>query len=970
MSDPEQPTQAASPDSPGMLPDSLPVTPPPRQLGEYSIVREIGRGAMGVVYEAIQTSINRRVALKLLPRGLAADPGFRSRFRREAESLGKVEHPGIVSVFGSGGEDDAPYYAMELVEGRSLDQAMQNEKLSFARAAWITLQVAEALDYAHTQGIVHRDIKPSNILLVRAPEPTPGADGARSSRLRPGSSPSWRPDSTHFLPTLDPADFADTIKITDFGLAVARDDRRLTQSGVVLGTPAYMSPEQAAGKGIRLDGRSDLFSLGVVLYEVLTKRLPFEAEDASVLLVKIREVEPSAPGELNRQVPSELNTIVMKCLEKDPYRRYASGGDLAEDLRRFLEGEPILARPAGPVELTLKWIRRHRTASAVTASCLLLVFLFTGLVARSYARQRMNIAETLRQADLCYGQARYGAALKLYQQVIGIDPSNWRARQRAQWCEIVSEGFRTEELQRMSTPFREEGRVLAGVGTRLWAAVRGALDEADSLLAAGDVEGALARLRRAGDPALAKALVGAQAELKMGRLATSALAREVEARARGGDATLTEVAGMAQTALERAQGDHTVVLALWPQDGETRRGLAAVYCALFELCDRAHEPEARQAYADLARAFDQEGALVPLLTGEGTLKVETDPPGAQVFLAAYREDVDTRAWVPEAALELGPSPAEVTRLARGTYQVIARLEGRGEAVESVANLGGETLRLPLRLPAPGEVPAGFAYVPPGSFVAGKDGWKALSERIRRRVEVRAFLIGRREVTSEEYGRFLEETYRRDAAEAARWAPRDADGRAWRRGEDGGWRPEGGAPGKGGGAGAGGAAGAAAFDPKRPVAGVSAEAADAYCRWRSTVEGRPVRLPTNDEWEKAARGGDGRRFPWGDAGARPADAACAPSAGAGATAGAGGALAAQPPAPGAFPRDKSVYGVAEVMGSVAEWTSSPVRGSSGLRSLRGGSWRSPAPDGLDARRAVPAGEAPADAGLRVVMELPE
>jgi serine/threonine-protein kinase len=279
---------------------------------------------MGVVYKARQVSLNRIVALKMILAGqLASDSDVR-RFYTEAEAAANLAHPGIVPIYEVGHWEGQHFFSMGYVDGTTLAAEMTRGPLSPARAAEIVMKVAEAVAYAHAQGVIHRDLKPGNVLLDKSDQP----------------------------------------HVTDFGLAKrVEGDSNLTATGQVLGTPSYMPPEQAAGRMADIGPASDVYALGAILYALLTGRPPFEAPTALETLTQVLELEPVAPRHLNKNVPRDLQTICLKCVEKEPHRRYASAQELAEDLERFLSGEPILARPLGPLGRYLRWGRRHPALS-------------------------------------------------------------------------------------------------------------------------------------------------------------------------------------------------------------------------------------------------------------------------------------------------------------------------------------------------------------------------------------------------------------------------------------------------------------------------------------------------------------------------------------------------------------------------------------------------------------------------------
>jgi tRNA A-37 threonylcarbamoyl transferase component Bud32/outer membrane protein assembly factor BamB len=305
----------------------------PVQLGDFRIIRELGRGGMGVVYEAEQVSLKRRVALKVLRFTPLVDEVAQQRFQREAETVGHLHHTNIVPIFAVGAEEGVRYYAMQFIEGRDLGRIAREARdrataPDFREVAGWGLQAADALAHAHQRGVIHRDIKPSNLIL----------DG--EGRI-------W---------------------LTDFGLARRLDDVSLSLTGALLGTPRYMSPEQAAAASRPVDHRTDLYSLGATLYELLTGHPIFEAASPHEVLSQILHTEPKAPRQLVPQLPRDLETIVLKCLAKEPGRRYDTAQALARDLRAFADGRSIVARRPGPAERAARWLRQHRRAATVGAA--------------------------------------------------------------------------------------------------------------------------------------------------------------------------------------------------------------------------------------------------------------------------------------------------------------------------------------------------------------------------------------------------------------------------------------------------------------------------------------------------------------------------------------------------------------------------------------------------------------------------
>ncbi len=318
----------------------------PRQFGDYELLGEIARGGMGVVYKARQRKLNRIVALKMILGGQLASRDDVQRFYTEAEAAANLEHPGIVPIYEVGEQDGQHFYSMGFVDGQSLAHRLGSGPMPPRDAAELMKQIAEAVAYAHGQGVIHRDLKPANILLS-------GQDGPHSKEGSQASA-SGRAPRTPLTP-----------KITDFGLAKRIDGTSdLTNTGQILGTPNYMPPEQAAGKVRDIRETADIYSLGAILYAMLSGRPPFQADSPLDVLVQVLESEPSLPSKHHRGIPRELEWICLRCLEKQPARRYATAKDLADDLDRFLRSETVLARPAGLVQRARRWARKEPALAA------------------------------------------------------------------------------------------------------------------------------------------------------------------------------------------------------------------------------------------------------------------------------------------------------------------------------------------------------------------------------------------------------------------------------------------------------------------------------------------------------------------------------------------------------------------------------------------------------------------------------
>ncbi len=307
----------------------------PGGIAGYEILGELGRGGMGVVYKARHVELDRVVALKMVLAGAHASPGQLERFRAEALAVAKLQDPRIVQIFDVGEHDGLPYFSLEFVDGGSLQGKLERKPMKPRDAAELAEKLARGIAVAHDRGIIHRDLKPANILLTPSGEP----------------------------------------KITDFGLAKQlEDEEHQTVTGAVMGTPSYMSPEQAWGRTAEIGKPADIYGLGSMLYEFCTGRPPFQGSSTVETLDLVRNREPVPPSQLQPKLPVDLETICVKCLQKEPHRRYETAHALADDLRRFLEGRPILARPVSAPERLYRWAKRNRgLATAIGAAAVLLV---------------------------------------------------------------------------------------------------------------------------------------------------------------------------------------------------------------------------------------------------------------------------------------------------------------------------------------------------------------------------------------------------------------------------------------------------------------------------------------------------------------------------------------------------------------------------------------------------------------------
>jgi tetratricopeptide (TPR) repeat protein len=417
--------------------------PPPQvalpNVPGYVILGELGRGGMGVVYQARQRALDRTVALKMILAGAHAGRAELARFRTGAEAVARLQHPNVVQIHEVGEHEGHPYFSLEFCPGGSLDRKLQGTPLPPRQAAELVEALATAMHAAHAKGIIHRDLKPANVLLAE--------DG--------------------------------TPKITDFGLAKKLDEAGQTASGAVLGTPAYMAPEQATGESKAVGPATDVWALGAILYECLTGRPPFKAATALDTLFQVVTKEPVLVRQLQPKVPCDLETVCHKCLRKDPPKRYASAQGLADDIRRFLRGEPIRARPVPVWERAWKWVRRRPAAAALLAVTVLAAaaLVLGGLAYHARLRAERDEAERARrraadseaqahrekeQAEANFGLAR--DMVGAYARALSADEHAPAEQIRQQFLESTVDFYERLVRQRGDDPALRAGQARAYLG--------------------------------------------------------------------------------------------------------------------------------------------------------------------------------------------------------------------------------------------------------------------------------------------------------------------------------------------------------------------------------------------------------------------------------------------------------------------------------------------------------------------------
>lgn len=802
--------------------------------------RLIAEGGVGRVQSAVDPVLGRSVAVKTLRPEFRDREAYVHRLVREARATAQLEHPGIVPVHGLGYDPThGVYFVMREVRGATLRAVLERlragdpgalRRYTQARLVSIFLRVCQTLAYAHSRGVVHRDLKPENIVLgdygeviildwglVRLVENRPGETAPVDLSTGPGLIPN------------------------------------LTVEGTVSGTPKYMSPEQARGENSAVDERSDVFALGILLYELLTLLQPFAGKDTEDTLRRVanaRFVPPrrAAPA---RRIPRDLEAICLKAMARRPEDRYPSVQAMVEDLFAFQDGRPLSARRDGLLTSALRYVRRHPVVSAVLVTVLgasILTLSVVWMLQRTYYQSFVSRA----QRNVAVARAILGQAQEAFAAL-----EKERARRL--------EGAKSAEERLLETQLHD-----------LETAAANHLDLAVLL-----ANGVPLRYR---DRADVRAVV---ADVYEARADYSLKTRQYE---------------------------------------PLRQWLNLHRMALIE-AGRAGDPRA------LRRIREAEAAL----RGEGSLTLRTTPVPAQVSLHPLQEDPLRGVITAGPPTELGATPIVDAAVPRGGVLLVLRSEDRPLVLYPLEVLHGEKLDLDVYLPR--QVPPELVYIPAGRFRFGEQD----SPRVpQRHLSLPGFLIRKTEVTVGEYLEFwrglTDPREREQYRSRVGFAPDSTTLEpAWD--DEGRCHP--------------------AIRGDRPVVGISHAAAEAYCRWLGERTGVRYRLPTAEEWEKAARGADGRTYPWGN-GYNPAYAFILENEEARRQYG----LWAPP---GSFPHDCSVYGVLDMGGNVREWTASPFVPGIPQFQIRGGS-SSTSQRHLPVHQASDAPFLPSDVGFRYAVSL--
>ena len=895
----------------------------PEKLGDFKILREIGRGGMGVVYEAEQISLSRRVAVKILPPSFARDREAVQRFFTEARAAARLQHRNVVPVYFVGEEGGLNYYAMEFVRGRTLSDIVDDLKKSddplrqtqskgtspppasagrpAAKAEstgpregesyinWVCRLVAEAADglhFAHRNGVLHRDVKPSNILI----------------------------------------DEHGVAMILDFGVARVESAEKLTMTGDFVGTPAYTSREQLLGDPTKIGPHSDVYSLGVTLYELTTLAMPYPGDTPMEVIRQVLSKDPIPPRKANPRLPRDLETIILTALDPDPKRRYKSAAEFAADVRRFLAFQPIQARPTTVRIRIAKFARRNPLAFGASIVAALALLAIAAIAIGRTLSIRAQIRADLASAEASAAKGDFEAAEAAVNRVLGLVPTDERARLRLGQYEAAraaAERDRVEKLDRAAIDaavaraaevLREADATKDAAAARLAAAQDAPRDEKNLVAALADSLRAESRQKAAAAAglfvqALTLRTATAHRHDEIEGLAAKAFFRVFREAQEVGDTGAAVAAGAQALEFNRGRDpeiDHVV----------KGNGTLTVHCDvtgatlhLFEYADvtdgglpysyrRVPVPQPASSPGAALGGFDTPDWSVLRL---GSLDLATADEIALAFespvgpIAVARDDsVFEACRLPSANVAAAP-------IRMGSYLLVVRAPGHDDLRLPFRVARNEEVFLVAKPLRTGLVPEGFVHVPEGvSFLFGSAGLQTTYTKKEATQNVAEFLIARHEVTEREYAEYLNDVAKEDRDESRKRSPRlpsvgdRPEEPLWDDpGPEGDW---------------------VAKNPDRPVIKVSPEDAEAYCRWLTRATGAAHRLPTEEEWERAARGADGRIFPWGPhflekfcrmQRSRPEPAA--------------GTLGSPDPV-GRFLADRSVFGVEDMAGNVSEITS--------------------------------------------------
>jgi len=923
---------------------------------KYIVDNVIGKGGMGAILGTIDQDIRRKVAMKvMLPENRSNTRKIR-RFLEEAQVTGQLEHPNIVPVHEIGIDETACiYFTMKLVRGEDLESVIAKcadgheeyeKKYSLGVLLQLFMKVVDGMSYAHAKGVLHRDLKPENIMIGSFGEVLV-MDWGIAKILSQESALS--DDST--------TEINDT------------DHQTMTMEGRIMGTPAYMSPEQACGRISELDQRSDVFSLGGILYKMLTLCHPYEGLTIDETLEQAQdgELKPPDVRTPDRHIPPELTAICMKAMAYDKEDRYANAAEINTDLQLYLDGKSVSAKKDSLLAKTRKWIVRNKVASAGIAAAI--ICLIAGMFAATLYQnslRREKIAGLLKKAQSYILLDNFESAEEAYFAVLGLDGVNPEARK----------GISRVSGKALSAKNKRLAQDTLGVAETLYAnrAYQEAYDayvatlaldpdsrDARNKIQASAVMADKQKMQAKIPPILAE-ITNIKKEIQNRKSEAGRLEDEIktlQANIKGYESnrkkaplwtaenklsTLTpEILTKESLLISR----YMTILSYDGTNAAARKGLSELYYDRYTAGEQQQNTADISFYRSLVLTFD-DGTYKNLLETPGRLTL-TSKPDAEAFLLKRLGLGKDRRLVPE---EFSPSGSTSTMnrvqslpLPPGSYLATLKRKGYLETNVPIRIRRGENLKITdIRLFRNTELPDGFVYIPKGPFLMGgdEDAPYALS---RTSQHVPGFFISRHEITAGEYLAFINDIEKRIPGSAKKYLPRKSSksGHYWKKT---------------------GNQYTSNFPAKWPILGISWNDARAFCKWmthKHKNNGWVFRLPEEKEWEKAARGADGRYFPWGN----HFDYTFCSMANSKENKRNG------PDPVGSYKADRSIYGVMDMAGNVSEWCNTFYEQRNNIRINRGAAWSFAEED--YARCASRNGHSPSDVadfrGFRMVVSLP-
>lgn len=940
---------------------------------KYILDKEIGRGGMGAVVGIVDQDIRRKVAMKVMLPSDRPDASQVKRFVEEAQVTGQLEHPNIVPVHEIGIDEESNiYFTMKLVQGEDLDHIISKiakgdqeyqKKYTLGSLIQIFMKVCDGLGYAHSKGVLHRDLKPENIMVGDFGEVLL-MDWGIAKILGQADEPVT--DSP--IPMDKPADETDkTDRIDKIGADFH------TIEGSVMGTPSYLPPEQAKGAISELDERSDVFSLGGVLYKILTYKSPYSGENIYQKLLKAGEYK-LVPPDLrapNNQIPPELTAICMKAMARDKEARYENALALKHDLQLYLDGKSVSAKKDSLFVRTKKWIIRNKVASigiAAALTCLIVGIVVTAIYHHKKTQERIEIL--ISQGQSASAEGRYEDAEETFFSVLGLDSGNIRARNgiamvSSKALALKNKRLAKEKIKEAKALFESEDYVNAYDAYVATFALDPESAEAIQGIKISAVRAEKQKAQERIAPILAetKILSGRKKEIDKSIVVLNSRREKLKRNIKGYENFNVKKPywdterSLLATKIDNLKVESEIIskyLTVLSHDGENkeaRKALSQIYYDKFAEGEIRQDRKDMAYYKALVLTFD-DGYYKGLLEKDGTITLSSTPVTDEYYMYRFMEGsagrmipapFNPKAFFseqknsPKDNIMQGIDPdfnlskvaflpikklltftsynrlkkMDDLKMPSGSYLIIIKKRGYIDTRVSVLIARGENKVIKnVKLFKEKEVPPGFVYVPGGKFIMGGDPSAPYSvERTEKFVP--GFFISRNEVTAGDYLKFINYLETHMPGSSEKYLPRRATTSGFY------WKKSGGRY-------------QTAFPSDWPILGISWNDARAYCKYMSNrYKGRgwQFRLPEDWEWEKAARGADGRYFPWGNAFDYRFCSMANSKKG----------KRDGPDKIGSFPLDESVYGVRDIAGNVSEWCLTFYDQEKNIRINRGSAW---------------------------------